>query len=112
MKIRHVASLLFGCFLLTRPEAFAGESPAPGSPRTGKVYIIPIQADIMPPLVYLVRRGVKEAMETKADALILDMKTDGGRVDVTEEIIEIISPSRPRKYSWPRKVLSVRPPPS
>lgn len=45
----------------------------------------------MPPLVYVVRRGVKEAMEMKADALILDMKTDGGRVDVTEEIIEIIS---------------------
>jgi membrane-bound serine protease (ClpP class) len=30
-------------------------------------------------------------MEAKADALILDMKTDGGRVDVTEEIIQIIS---------------------
>lgn len=33
----------------------------------------------MPPLVYLARLGVKEAMEAKADALILDMKTDGGR---------------------------------
>ncbi len=44
----------------------------------------------MPPLVYVVRRGVKEAMEAKADALILDMKTDGGRVDVTEEIIQIL----------------------
>jgi membrane-bound serine protease (ClpP class) len=45
----------------------------------------------MPPLVYLVRRGVKEAMEAKADLLILDMKTDGGRVDVTEEIIQIVN---------------------
>ena len=45
----------------------------------------------MPPLVYVVRRGVKEAMEANAEALILDMNTDGGRVDVTEEIIEIIS---------------------
>ncbi len=44
----------------------------------------------MPPLVYLVRRGVKEAMEAKADLLILDMDTNGGRVDVTEELIEII----------------------
>jgi membrane-bound serine protease (ClpP class) len=56
-----------------------------------KVYIVPIQENIMPPLVYVVRRGVKEAMEAKADLLILDMKTDGGRVDVTEEIIQIIS---------------------
>jgi membrane-bound serine protease (ClpP class) len=45
----------------------------------------------MPPLVYVVRRGVKEAMDAHADALILDMNTDGGRVDVTEEIIQIVS---------------------
>lgn len=58
---------------------------------TGKIFIVPIRENIMPPLVYVVRRGVKEAMEANADALILDMNTDGGRVDVTEEIIGIIS---------------------
>ncbi len=56
-----------------------------------KVYVLPIRDDIMPPLVYVVRRGVKEAMEAKADVLVLDMETNGGRVDVTEEIISIIS---------------------
>ena len=55
-----------------------------------KVYLLPIRDDIMPPLVYLVRRGVKEAMAANADVLILDMKTNGGRVDVTEEIIKIL----------------------
>ena len=55
------------------------------------VYILPIREDIMPPLVYLVRRGVKEAMEAKADLLILDMETNGGRVDSMKEIIEIIN---------------------
>jgi membrane-bound serine protease (ClpP class) len=54
------------------------------------VYIIPIRENIMPPLVYLVRRGVKEAMEAKADVLVLDMETNGGRVDTTEEIIQIL----------------------
>ncbi len=54
------------------------------------VYVIPIREDIMPPLVYLVRRGVKEAMEANADLLVLDMDTNGGRVDVTEEIIQIL----------------------
>src|SRR6188472_125429 len=54
------------------------------------VYILPIRDDIMPPMVYLVRRGVKDAMDAKADALILDMDTNGGRVDTTEEIIEIL----------------------
>ena len=56
-----------------------------------KVYILPIRADIMPPLVYLVRRGVKEAMEAKADLLVLDMETNGGRVDTTREIISILN---------------------
>ena len=43
-----------------------------------KIYIIPIREDIMPPLTYLVRRGVKEAIASKADCLILDMDTNGG----------------------------------
>src|SRR5437867_12587895 len=55
-----------------------------------KVYILPIRENIMPPLVYLVRRGVKEAMEAKADLLVLDMQTNGGRVDTTREIISIL----------------------
>src|SRR6187551_1410210 len=58
---------------------------------TRKVYVLPIRDDIMPPLVYLVRRGVKEAMEANADLLVLDMETNGGRVDTTEEIITILS---------------------
>lgn len=56
-----------------------------------KVYILPIRDDIMPPLVYLVRRGVKEAMEAKADLLVLDMETNGGRVDTTREIISVLN---------------------
>ena len=61
--------------------------PSPGP----VVYIIPIRDDIMTPMTYLVRRGVKAAMEAKADALIIDMETNGGRVDSTEEIIESLN---------------------
>ena len=68
-------------------ETHAAESLVAGEKR---VHILPIRGDIMPPLVYLVRRGVKQAMEAQADLLVLDMKTDGGRVDTTEEIIEIL----------------------
>ncbi len=71
--------------------AAAAERPELAIPAKDKVYVIPIRENIMPPLVYVVRRGVKDAMESGATALILDMKTDGGRVDVTEEIIEIVS---------------------
>ncbi len=55
------------------------------------VYVLPIRDDIMPPLVYIVRRGVKEAMDAKADVLVIDMDTNGGRVDSTEDIIDILN---------------------
>lgn len=62
----------------------AAEAPA------RSVYIIPIRDDIATPVTYLVRRGVKQAMEAKADAIILDMETNGGRLDSTEEIIKTL----------------------
>src|SRR4051812_22953807 len=77
--------------LLTTGLAGAEKIPAEAVAAGKRGYILPIREDIMPPLVYLVRRGVKEAMEAKADLLVLDMETNGGRVDVTEEIIEILN---------------------
>lgn len=65
-----------------------------------KVYILPIREDVMPPLVYLVRRGVKEAMEAHADLLVIDMDTNGGRVDVTEEIIQILNQFKGRTLTY------------
>jgi len=91
MTFRHTTRWLLGCLLLAISPVLAAETNAPAARSAGKIYILPIREDIMPPLVYVVRRGVKEAMEANADALILDMNTDGGRVDVTEEIIGIIA---------------------
>ena len=69
-----------------------GVMAAPAS-STGQrtVVVIPIRENIAPPLVYLVRRAVKQAIEEKADLLVLDMKTNGGRLDTTEEIISILA---------------------
>jgi membrane-bound serine protease (ClpP class) len=69
-------------------------------PSSGPVCIIPIREDIMPPLVFLVRRGVKEAMERKAGVLILDMDTHGGRVDVTEEILKILGEFKGKSVTY------------
>lgn len=86
----RVAGLGAAALLALSAPTPAAASERPAAAPAGKVFIVPIREPIMPPLVYMVRRGVKEAMEAKADALILDMKTDGGRVDVTEEIIQIL----------------------
>lgn len=56
-----------------------------------KVFVLPIRADIDEPMVYIVRRGVKEAIEAQADLLLIHMDTNGGLVGATEEIMEIIN---------------------
>lgn len=71
---------LLGAPLIAAPAAEPGKT----------VYIIPIRDDISTPVTYLVRRSVKQAMEAKADVIILDMETNGGRLDSTEEIIKAL----------------------
>ena len=89
--VRSVWFCLYACSLLSAPAAVSAEPNPTAATPAKKVFVLPIRENIMPPLVYVVRRGVKEAMDSQADALVLDMNTDGGRVDVTEEIIQIIS---------------------
>jgi len=100
MTLRRSFFLLLGCLWLGGAQEVPAQTDGPGPAPAGKIYILPIRENIMPPLVYVVRRGVKEAMEAKADALILDMNTDGGRVDVTEEIIQIISKFKGPTYTF------------
>jgi membrane-bound serine protease (ClpP class) len=68
----------------------ADSAPAPG-PAAKKVFILPVRDDITATMVYLVRRGVKEAMDAHADLLVLDMETNGGAADSTIEIMEILN---------------------
>src|SRR2546430_16245825 len=88
MRARSAAFLLATISALCGFDLRGSETAGSGQ---RKVYVLPVRDDIMPPLVYLVRRGVKEAMEAKADFLVIDMDTNGGRVDVTEEIMEILN---------------------
>jgi membrane-bound serine protease (ClpP class) len=55
------------------------------------VYVIPVREQIGSAVLYIIRRGIKEAIEQKADAVILDMKTPGGSLGTTLEIMEAIA---------------------
>jgi membrane-bound serine protease (ClpP class) len=72
------------------------ETPAAGRPEaktekgTHHVYVIPVREQIGSAVLYIIRRGIKEAIEQKADAVILDMKTPGGALGTTLEIMEAI----------------------
>jgi membrane-bound serine protease (ClpP class) len=53
------------------------------------VFVIPIRAEINRPILYILRRGLKEA-DRNADAVVLDMDTPGGALDVTFDIMEAL----------------------
>ncbi|MDR1305038.1 MAG: serine protease [Verrucomicrobiales bacterium] len=79
-------------------SAAPASAPAPGK----TIYVIPVREDVSAALVYLVRRGVKEAIDANADAIILDLDTNGGRVDCTEQIIAILNnfPHQDQLYAY------------
>jgi membrane-bound serine protease (ClpP class) len=54
------------------------------------VVIIPVREQVARPLLYILRRGLKEAVEQKADAVVLDINTPGGALDVTREMMEAL----------------------
>ncbi len=81
-KLVLLAAFISPCF-----GADINESARAGS---RQVYVLPVRDDIATPMVYLIRRGVKEAMEAGAEVLVLDMETNGGRFDSTKEIIQIL----------------------
>ncbi len=75
---------------ITTPAA-APAAPATSAPaKRPDVVVIPIREQIATPALYIVRRGLKEAIEQKADVVIFDMKTPGGALDVTKDIMEAI----------------------
>lgn len=104
--------LLFGALLVAtgqlpvseeeEQEAIEGtslEDPAPIPPpgaevprdRPVRVYVIPVRDQIGQALMFIFRRGMKEAIETEADVVLLDMDTPGGRLDVTLEMMEMLT---------------------
>ena len=82
--------------LLLAPQLVAEETSAPKieaeiSAKKGLVVVIPVQGVIADPVLYIIRRGLKEAIDAKADLVVLDMDTPGGSAGTTIEIMEAIN---------------------
>jgi len=74
-----------------------------GEPKQPLVYVIPIKGPIESALVYVVRRGVDEAVRQNADAIIFVMDTPGGAVSAASEIISIITHTTIPTYTFVTK---------
>lgn len=96
------------CFPLPAEEDALDKEIAPDSGESGKrtteappadtlaggmidVYVIPITEAIGKPNLYILRRGLKEAIENEVKMVLLEMDTPGGRVDITIEMMEMLA---------------------
>jgi membrane-bound serine protease (ClpP class) len=81
-------------FLVGALAASAGSVPALAvevAPPVRRVVVIPIQQEIAEPEFYILRRGLKDAVADHADVVILDLKTPGGAIDVTLQMMEALA---------------------
>ncbi len=77
--------------LISRAEGEAVKAaPQAEKPAVKSVMVIPVREAIDKPVLYVLRRGLKEAIDRKADVVVLDMQTPGGRLDVTFDIMEAL----------------------
>lgn len=71
-------------------------SPKPAA----NVVVIPLRDQIARPALFILRRGLKEAINDQADAVVLDVKTPGGALDVTLEMLEALEKFPGKKFAY------------
>ncbi|MFZ5497369.1 MAG: NfeD family protein [Verrucomicrobiota bacterium] len=95
---------LLGALLVSIAQEPSATAPADkaASAVAGKirVHVIPVKDEINTPTVYILRRGLKEAIERKADVVLLDMNTPGGALDKTFEIMEALDKYPGKKLTY------------
>lgn len=64
------------------------------------VYVIAIREEISRNTIFLIRRGLHEAAEKKAAAVILNMDTNGGSLAATEDIIKLLGHASVPTYTY------------
>jgi membrane-bound serine protease (ClpP class) len=58
--------------------------------RRALVYVIPIRQEINQSALFILRRGLKAAIDSQADLVLIDMNTPGGRLDITLEMMTML----------------------
>lgn len=100
-KMPNIVRIFFTAAML---GAYTGPSlaqtPAGIAAPPNVIYQIPIKDMIEPSLIYILRRGLQEAGDAGAKAIVFVMDTPGGRVDTTEEIIRLIEAAKVPTYTF------------
>ena len=77
---------------MAEPSITAAERAAGLLSDDGRVHVyrVPITEAISKPNLFILRRSIKQAIETGVKVLVLDMDTPGGRLDITLEMMELL----------------------
>ena len=67
---------------------------------TGDVVVVPLRGEVAPALLTFLRRAVKIAETNEASAIIFDMNTYGGRLDVAGDIVNALNQARIPTYTF------------
>lgn len=84
--------------MAAEPPALTG--PPGSAPPDGPVYVIPIEGMIEDALVYMIRRGLREADANRARAIVFVMNTDGGKLDSADEIVGLLLKLKVPTYTY------------
>src|SRR5450759_340174 len=83
--------VLIGLLGLLTVATFAAEPAVTPVTKKANVVVIPVRNEIAAPALYILRRGLKEAAAQNADMVVLDVKTPGGALDTTFDIMEALA---------------------
>ena len=86
---RKILNILAGALGLLCAGNLSADQPA-FKAVSAKVVIIPIRGQIAKPELYILRRGLKQAILDKVDTVVLDMETPGGSLEVTFEMLKAL----------------------
>jgi membrane-bound serine protease (ClpP class) len=89
--VRNWIPIFCALLLAMTPGASRADEAPPAKPAgPAKVVVIPVKEQIAPPELYILRRGLKEAIDNGVQTIVLDMDTPGGRVDVTFDMLKAL----------------------
>ena len=93
--------LLCSLVFLASPAPVQSEPAASG--KGDPVYVIPIRGQIEGALLYVIRRGLAEAEQQNAAAIVLVMDTPGGTLGAASDIVRSIQASKLPVYTFVEK---------
>jgi membrane-bound serine protease (ClpP class) len=98
---RHFSRFILAVFaaVLMATGARAGaaadahaDTPAAAMPaKTAVVFVIPVNGEIADPILYILRRGLKDAIAQKADLVVLDIDTLGGSAATALDMMDALN---------------------